>query len=96
MTPTDLRAADLSLLRRFAQRMRCVANDFVVNVRKEPTAIIRKYEQDIKELQQELALHDSLTQRHGIVYQVRIAHCLGACPAKLLPHQHQCQCQRHD
>lgn len=48
--------------------MRCVANDFVVNIRKEPTAIIRKYEQDIKELQQELAMHDSLTERHGIVY----------------------------
>lgn len=48
--------------------MRCVANDFVVNVRKEPTAIIRKYEQDIKELQQELAMHDSLTERHGIIY----------------------------
>ena len=54
---------------RFAQRMRCVANDFVVNIRKEPTAIIRKYEQDIKELQQELAMHDSLTERHGIVYE---------------------------
>lgn len=48
--------------------MRCVANDFVVNIRKEPTAIIRKYEQDIKELQQELAMHDSLTERHGIIY----------------------------
>ncbi|KAL3152339.1 hypothetical protein ABBQ32_001403 [Trebouxia sp. C0010 RCD-2024] len=53
---------------RFAQRMRCVANDFVVNVRKEPTAIIRKYEQDIAELQQELAMHDSLTERHQISY----------------------------
>lgn len=48
--------------------MRCVANDFVVNVRKEPTAIIRKYEQDIAELQQELAMHDSLTERHQITY----------------------------
>lgn len=48
--------------------MRCVANDFVVNVRKEPTAIIRKYEQDIAELQQELAMHDSLTERHQISY----------------------------
>ena len=53
---------------RFAQRMRCVANDFVVNVRKEPTAIIRKYEQDIAELQQELAMHDSITERHQITY----------------------------
>ena len=53
---------------RFAQRMRCVANDFIVNVRKEPTAIIRKYEQDIAELQQELAMHDSLTERHQISY----------------------------
>lgn len=48
--------------------MRCVANDFIVNVRKEPTAIIRKYEQDIAELQQELAMHDSLTERHQISY----------------------------
>ena len=48
--------------------MRCVANDFIVNVRKEPTAIIRKYEQDIAELQQELAMHDSLTERHQIIY----------------------------
>ena len=48
--------------------MRCVANDFVVNVRKEPTALIRKYEQDIAELQQELAMHDSLTERHHITY----------------------------
>ncbi|KAL0031522.1 hypothetical protein WJX77_005047 [Trebouxia sp. C0004] len=53
---------------RFAQRMRCVANDFIVNVRKEPTAVIRKYEQDIAELQQELAMHDSLTERHQITY----------------------------
>lgn len=48
--------------------MRCVANDFIVNVRKEPTAIIRKYEQDIADLQQELAMHDSLTERHQITY----------------------------
>lgn len=48
--------------------MRCVANDFIVNVRKEPTAVIRKYEQDIAELQQELAMHDSLTERHQISY----------------------------
>ena len=53
---------------RFAQRMRCIANEFIVNVRKEPTAIIRKYEQDIAELQQELAMHDSLTERHQITY----------------------------
>ena len=58
----------LHRLHRFAQRMRCVANDFIVNVRKEPTAVIRKYEQDIAELQQELAMHDSLTERHQISY----------------------------
>ena len=30
--------------------------------------MIRKYEQDIAELQQELAMHDSLTERHHITY----------------------------
>lgn len=30
--------------------------------------MIRKYEQDIAELQQELAMHDSLTERHQISY----------------------------
>eukprot|EP00891_Asterochloris_glomerata_P005682 jgi/Astpho2/5682/gw1.00079.25.1_t len=53
---------------RFAQRMRCISNDYSINVRQEPSAVIKKYEREILELKQELAMHDALTDRHQISY----------------------------
>eukprot|EP00927_Polykrikos_kofoidii_P015563 TRINITY_DN16932_c0_g1_i1.p1 TRINITY_DN16932_c0_g1~~TRINITY_DN16932_c0_g1_i1.p1 ORF type:complete len:733 (+),score=171.67 TRINITY_DN16932_c0_g1_i1:135-2333(+) len=53
---------------RFATRMKNVANDATVNVQLDPDLLIRKYEQQIKELKQELAMQDTLAGRKTVQY----------------------------
>ncbi|KAJ3066811.1 Kinesin-like protein kif9 [Podochytrium sp. JEL0797] len=54
---------------RFATRMMCVANTPVVNVQVDPAAVIRRLEREVRELKQELAMHDSLAGRGHVVYE---------------------------
>ncbi|KAJ3144872.1 Kinesin-like protein kif9 [Irineochytrium annulatum] len=54
---------------RFATRMMCVTNTPEVNVQFDPLALIKKYERDIRELKQELAMHDSLSNRSHVQYE---------------------------
>ncbi|KAI9137246.1 P-loop containing nucleoside triphosphate hydrolase protein [Paraphysoderma sedebokerense] len=54
---------------RFATRMQCVYNAPIVNVQYDPMALIKKYEREIKELKQELAMHDTLQNRSHIQYE---------------------------
>ncbi|KAJ3132541.1 Kinesin-like protein kif9 [Physocladia obscura] len=54
---------------RFATRMMCVANTPSVNIQYDPAAMIKKYEKEIRELKQELAMHDSLNNRSHIQYE---------------------------
>lgn len=53
---------------RFAARMMCVTNTPVQNVQYDSAALLRKYEQDIVELKQELAMHDALSNRANVAY----------------------------
>jgi kinesin family protein 6/9 len=48
---------------RFATRMMRVANEAERNVHLDPALLMRKYEREIKELKQELAMHDTLAGR---------------------------------
>mmetsp|Transcript_48397 Transcript_48397/g.78626 ORF Transcript_48397/g.78626 Transcript_48397/m.78626 type:complete len:725 (-) Transcript_48397:93-2267(-) len=54
---------------RFATRMMRVANEASVNVHLDPQLLIRKYERQIKDLKQELAMHDTLAGRSRVQYE---------------------------
>ena len=52
----------------FAQRMMKVRTDASLNIKQEPAIMIKRYEQEIKELKQELAMHDALSGRNRVQY----------------------------
>lgn len=52
-----------------AQRMMKVRNKTQVNQHQDPTLLLKKYERTIKELRQELVMHDALSERVGVVYE---------------------------
>ncbi|KAJ3110306.1 Kinesin-like protein kif9 [Phlyctochytrium bullatum] len=54
---------------RFATRMMCVTNSPELNIQFDPLALLKKYEREIKELKQELAMHDSLSNRSHVQYE---------------------------
>jgi kinesin family protein 6/9 len=54
---------------RFATRMMKVSNEATVNVHLDPQMLIRKYERQIKDLKQELAMHDTLAGRSRVQYE---------------------------
>jgi hypothetical protein len=45
-----------------------VSTDATVNVVLDPLLLVKKYERDIRELKQELAMHDALSQRGAVNY----------------------------
>lgn len=54
---------------RLAQRMMKVTNTISVNVDVDPMVLVKKYEKQIKDLKQELMMHDALTgERSGVQY----------------------------
>ncbi|KAL5503458.1 hypothetical protein EMCRGX_G010412 [Ephydatia muelleri] len=54
---------------RFAMRMMCVSTEPVQNVLVDPRLLVKKYEQEIRTLKQELAMHDTLVNRTSISYE---------------------------
>jgi kinesin family protein 6/9 len=54
---------------RFATRMMCVTNSPEVNVQYDPLALIKKYEREIRDLKQELLMHDTLVNRSHVSYE---------------------------
>ncbi|KAJ3043428.1 Kinesin-like protein kif9 [Rhizophlyctis rosea] len=54
---------------RFATRMMCVSTSPEINVQYDPLALIKKYEREIRELKQELSMHDMLVGRGHVVYE---------------------------
>jgi kinesin family protein 6/9 len=54
---------------RFATRMMGVTNEPVVNVALDPQQLLAKYERTIRELKQELAMHDALANRAHVTYE---------------------------
>ena len=53
---------------KFATRMMRVSNEAIVNVTLDPTLQIKRYEKEIRDLKQELAMHDTLANRGRINY----------------------------
>lgn len=54
---------------KFAQRMRKITNRVSVNVELDPVLNVAKLSREIRELKQELAMHDTLSNRIGISYE---------------------------
>lgn len=54
---------------KFASRMMKVSNEASINVHLDPHILLKKYEKEIKELKQELAMHDTLANRGRITYE---------------------------
>lgn len=54
---------------RFATRMMCVSNTPTPNVQFDPMALIKKYEREIRELKQELSMHDTFSNRSQVQYE---------------------------
>ncbi|KAJ3033037.1 Kinesin-like protein kif9, partial [Rhizophlyctis rosea] len=54
---------------RFATRMSCVSTTPELNIQYDPLALIKKQEREIKELKQELSMHDMLVGRGHVVYE---------------------------
>lgn len=52
----------------FAKRMNNVVNELAVNIQLDTTALLKKYRKEIKELKQELAMHNTLANRGRINY----------------------------
>jgi kinesin family protein 6/9 len=52
----------------FAKRMMNVINEASVNIQLDTAALLRKYQKEIKELKQELAMHNTLSSRGRINY----------------------------
>jgi len=52
----------------FATRMMRVRNEAIVNVKMDANLLVKKYEQEIRELKQELAMHDALSDRKDVQY----------------------------
>jgi kinesin family protein 6/9 len=53
---------------KLAQRMMRVQNDVGINVQTDPAMLVKKYERQIKELKQELMMHDTLAERSNVMY----------------------------
>ena len=53
---------------KFATRMMRVSNEATINVNQDPAILIKKYEREIRDLKQELAMHDTLANRGRVNY----------------------------
>lgn len=53
---------------KFATRMMKVSNQAFKNIHLDPTLLVKKYEREIRDLKQELAMHDTLTNQKRINY----------------------------
>lgn len=53
---------------KFATRMMKVKNEASVNVMLDPSLAIKRFEKEIRDLKQELAMHDTLANRGRINY----------------------------
>ena len=64
--PTHLEETISTL--KFATRMMKVSNEAIVNVQIDQQLQIKRYEKEIRDLKQELAMHDTLANRGRITY----------------------------
>ncbi|CDW82929.1 kinesin motor domain-containing protein [Stylonychia lemnae] len=64
--PTHLEETVSTL--KFATRMMRVSNEAIVNIQLDPHLLIKRYEKEVRDLKQELAMHDTLKNRGRITY----------------------------
>lgn len=66
--PEPLHLEETSSTLKFATRMMKVNNEAQVNIYQDPALLIKRYEKEVKDLKQELAMHDTLANRRRINY----------------------------
>lgn len=54
---------------KFATRMMRVSNEAIINIQLDPSQLIKRYEKEIRDLKQELAMHDTLSNRGRVNYE---------------------------
>jgi kinesin family member 6/9 len=54
---------------RFSTRMMCVTLSPEINIHYDPLALLKRYEKEIRELKQELSMHDTLAGRSHVQYE---------------------------
>jgi kinesin family member 6/9 len=62
---------------KFATRMMRVSNEASINVLQDKHLMIKRYEKEIRDLKQELAMHDTLQNRGRITYDLYTAEQMG-------------------
>eukprot|EP00743_Colponemidia_sp_Colp-15_P002044 GILK01002218.1.p1 GENE.GILK01002218.1~~GILK01002218.1.p1 ORF type:complete len:798 (-),score=158.56 GILK01002218.1:119-2200(-) len=67
--PEPTHVEETSSTLKFATRMLRISNEATINVQLDPQLLIKKYEREIRELKQELAMHDTLAGRSRIQYE---------------------------
>jgi len=58
---------------KFAARMMKVSNEAVVNIHQDPELLLKRLGREIKELKQELAMHDTLANKGRVQYDAYTA-----------------------
>lgn len=53
---------------KFATRMMKVSNEPVINVQQDPQLLLKKLEKEVRDLKQELAMHDTLANKGKVQY----------------------------
>jgi len=53
---------------KFASRMMKVQNEPIVNEHKDPHMLLKKYQREVRDLKQELQMHDTLASRGRVNY----------------------------
>ena len=66
--PESLHLEETTSTLKFATRMMKVTNEASVNTVLDPGLLIKRYEKEIRDLKQELAMHDTLKNRGRINY----------------------------
>jgi len=67
--PEDSHLEETISTLKFATRMMKITNDSTISLVLDPTILLKKYEREIKDLRQELAMHDTLANRGRISYE---------------------------
>jgi kinesin family member 6/9 len=53
---------------KFASRMMKVQNEPIINVHKDPLMLVKKYQKEVRDLKQELQMHDTLASKGRVNY----------------------------
>ena len=53
---------------KFAARMMKVQNEAIVNELQDPSLLLKKYQREVRDLKQELQMHDTLASRGRVQY----------------------------